>query len=226
MKSPPKQTRSIPTGGVGADHGGAGEPREDLVEGGGGGVGEVDDHAQLGEPVDERAAQPGEPTALGCAVRVGVAPVPRQPGHPHPELPERFCRPQLVAELLDPLEREHQPDPLTSLDRSEVGRRPNLRYPVTVLSHGAEEAGGLPERLSKGSLRLPFELDEDGAHLEADVPCLEQRQPGAGERAGFAEAELAVAELEQQVEVGLSDHRHESDMGSCSPPIDISGHEV
>ena len=39
-----------------------------------------------------------------------------------------------------------------------------------------------------------------------DASRLEQRQPGAGERLALAEVELAVAELEEQIEVGVGDH--------------------
>ncbi len=56
----------------------------------------------------------------------GISAIPRQPGHAHAELPERLGGPGLVAELLDTLEREHQPDPLALLDRVEVGGRAHL----------------------------------------------------------------------------------------------------
>ena len=158
------------------------------------------------ELVDERPAQPREPAVLGSAVGERVAPVPRQPRHAHPELPERLGRPRLVAELLDALEREHQPDPLAALDRVEVGCRPDLHNPLGALADGTEQAGRLAERLAERALGLPLELDEDRAHLQPDAAGLEQGEPRPGERARFAEAQLAVAELEQQVEVGVRDH--------------------
>ena len=91
-------------------------------------------------------------------------------------------------------------------DRVEVGRGSDLQDAVGVLAHRAEEARRLPERLAQRSLGLTLELDEDRADLEADASRLEQRQPGPGETLPLAEAQLAVAELEQEVEMGVCDH--------------------
>ena len=195
-----------PAGRVGADHGSTGSPRDDLVERRRRGVGEVEDHPELDELVDERPAEPREPAVLGGAVGEGVAAVPGQPRHAHAELPERLGGPGLVAELLDAFEREHQPDPLAALDRVEVGGRPDLDDPLGVLADGAEQARRLAERLAERALGLPLELDEDRAHLQPDAAGLEQRKPRARERARLAEAQLAVAELEEQVEMGVRDH--------------------
>ena len=169
-------------------------------------MGEVEDHPEPDELVDERPAQPRQAAVLGSAVGERVAAVPGQPRHAHPELPERLGRPRLVAELLDAFEREHQPDPLAALDRVEVGCRPDLHNPLGALADGTEQAGRLAERLAERALGLPLELDEDRADLQPDAAGLEQRQPRPGERARLAEAQLAVAELEQQVEVGVRDH--------------------
>ena len=162
--------------------------------------------------------EPREPAVLGGAVGEGVAAVPRQPRHAHAELPERLGGPHLVAELLDALEREHQPDPLAALDRVEVGCRPNLHNPLGILADGTEQAGRLAERLAERALGLALELDEDRAHLQPDAAGLEQGQPRPGERARLAEAQLAVAELEQQVEVGVRDHAG-SLRASASAPV-------
>ena len=108
--------------------------------------------------------------------------------------------------MLDALEREHKADLLAALDRVEIAGRAYLQHPLTVLVHRSEEAGRLSKRLSEGSLWLPFELDEDGADLEPDAACLEQRQPGVRERPSFAEPELAVGEVEEQIEMGVGDH--------------------
>ena len=99
------------------------------------------------------------------------------------ELPERLGGPELVAELLDTLEREHQPDLLAALDRSRSAAERTCSEPVGILAHGAQKAGRLTERLAQRALGLALELDEDGADLEADAARLEQRQPRAGERA-------------------------------------------
>ena len=136
-------------GGVGADHRRAVGPGDDLGERRRRGVGEVEDHPELDELVDERAAEAREPAVLGGAVGERVAAVPGQPRHPHAELPERLGRPELVAELLDALERQHQPDPLAPLDGVEVGGRAHLQHPIGVLAHGPEEAGRLAERLAQ-----------------------------------------------------------------------------
>ena len=173
-------------------------------------MGEVEDHAELDEPVDERSAEAGQSTVLGGAVGVRVAAVPGQPRHPNAELPERLGGPELVTELLDALEGEHQADLLAPLDGLEIVGGAYLQHPVAVLAHGAEEARRLTERLAEGSLRLSLELDEDRADLQPDASGLEQRQPGAAERARLAEAELAVAELEEQVDVGVRDHTLQS----------------
>ena len=80
--------------------------------------------AELGEAREqERSAEPREPALVGGAVGERVAPVPGQSGHPQPELPEEIGGRDLVAERLDALQREHQPDPLAALDRVEVGAR-------------------------------------------------------------------------------------------------------
>ena len=191
---------------MGADHRRTGGARDDLVERRRRGVGEIEDHPEPDELVDERPAQPRQPAVLGSAVGERVAAVPGQPGHAHAELPERLGRPRLVAELLDAFEREHQPDPLAALDRIEVGRRPDLHDPLGALADGTEQAGRLAERLAERALGLPLELDEDRAHLQPDAAGLEQGEPRPGEGARFAEAQLPVAELEQQVEVGVRDH--------------------
>ena len=146
-------------------------------------VREVEDHPELDELVDECAPEPREAAVLGGAVGEGIAAVPRQPRHPHAELPERLGRPDLVAELLDTFERQHQPESLAPLDGVEVGGRSDLQHPVGVLAHGAEKARRLAERLAQRSLGLALELDEDRAHLEPDAAGLEQRQPGPGEGA-------------------------------------------
>ena len=182
-----------PASRVRADHRSAVQPREDLGERGRRGVREVEDDAELDEPVDESAPEAREPTVFRGSVGVRVATVPGQPGHPDAELPERLGRPELVAELLDAFEREHQPDSLAPLDGVEVGGRADLQRPVAVLADGAEEAGRLAERLAERSLRLAVELDEDRADLQPDAAGFEQGQPGAGEGVGLADAELAVA---------------------------------
>ena len=95
--------------------------------------------------------------------------------------------------------------------------RPDLEYPVGVLADGAEQAGRLAERLPERSLGLALELHEHRADLEPDAARLEQGQPGAREGASLAEAELAVAELEQQVEMGVGDHGRESTRWAVGP---------
>ncbi len=182
------------------------EGGDDLGERPGRGVGEIEDHPEPDELVDERAAEPREAAVLDGAVGERVAAIPAQPRHPHAELPERLGGPELVAELLDALERQHQPDPLAPLDGVEVGGGANLQQSVGALAHGAQEARRLAERLAQRAFRLALELDEDGADLEADTAGFEQREPGARERPALAEAELAVAELEQQVEVSVRNH--------------------
>ena len=57
---------------------------------------------------------------------------------------------------------------------------------------------------------MSLQLDEDRAHLEPDAARLEQREPRPGERLALAEAELAVAELEQEIEMRVGDHVAES----------------
>ena len=193
-------------GRVRADDRGARDPLDDLGERRRRRMREVEDHPEPDELVDERAAEAREAAVLRRAVRERVAAVPRQPGHPDAELPERLRRPELVAELLDTLERQHQPDPLAALDGVEVGGRANLQHAVGVLAHRAQQARRLAEGLAQRSLRLALELDEDGADLQADAAGLEQGQPRPGKGASLAVAELAVAELEQQVEVGVRDH--------------------
>ena len=180
----------------------------------------VEDDAQRDQLVHERAAEPRQPSVLRGPVRERVAAVPGQPGHPHPELPERLRRPELVAELLDALEREHEPDPVAGREPVEVGGRPHLHDPLRVFRNGAVEAGRLAERLAEGPLGLAFELDEDRADLQADAAGLEQRQPGAGERALLAEAELAVGELEQEVEMAVRDHARQSTSARRGVPGD------
>ena len=172
-----------PAGGVRADHRGTAGPGDDLGERRRRRVGEVEDHAEPDERVDERAPEAGEATVLDGTVGERVAAVPRQPGHAHPELPERLGGPDLVAELLDALERQHQADPLASRDGLEVGRRPDLEHAVGALAGGPQETGRLAECLAQGALRLALELDEDRAHLQADAAGLEQRQPRAREGA-------------------------------------------
>ena len=112
---------------VGAEHRRAGDPVDDLGEDSARGVGEVEDHAERDEPVDELPPEAREAAALlGGAVGERVAAVPREPGHPHAERVEDVGGPRLDAEALHTLEREHQPDALAGLDRVEVGgaRRP------------------------------------------------------------------------------------------------------
>ena len=60
--------------------------------------------------------------------------------------------------------------------------------------------------LPEAPLGLPLELDEHRAHLQADAARLEEGQPRVTERAWFSVVDLAVRELEQQVDVGVSDH--------------------
>ena len=88
----------------------------------------------------------------------------------------------------------------------EIGRGAHLQHLVGILADGTEEACRLAERLAQRSLGLALELDEDRADLKADAACLEQRQPGAGKGSSLAVPQLAIAELEQQVEVGVGDH--------------------
>ena len=101
------------------------DPLEHLGEDAARGVGEVEDHAERDEPVDELAPEPREAAALlGGAVRERVPAVPREPGHPHAKRVEDVRGPGLDAEALDALEREHETDPLAGLDEVEVRRRP------------------------------------------------------------------------------------------------------
>ena len=148
---------------------------------------------------------PREAAVVGSAVRERVAPVPGQPGHPQAELPEEVgCR-DLVAERLDALEGEHQPDPLAALDRVEIRLRPHRQDALGVLAHGVVESGHLAERLAQAPLRLELELDEDRADLKADAAGLEQRQPRLREHVRLAEPVLAVRELQQQVGVSVGE---------------------
>ena len=135
---------------VGADHRSTGGARDDLVERRRRGVGEVEDHPEPDELVDERPAEPREPAVLGGAVGERVAAVPRQPRHAHAELPERLGRPRLVAELLDAFEREHQPDPLAALDRVEVGGASGPARPARG-SRARHGAGTSPGRAPRGA---------------------------------------------------------------------------
>ena len=114
---------------------------------------EVEDHAQLGEARQQGAAEPREPALVGGAVGERVAPVPRQPGHPQPELPEEIGRRDLVAERLHALEREHQPDPLAALDRVEVGARAHGHEAIRALAERVLERRHLPQRLAQRALR-------------------------------------------------------------------------
>ena len=169
------------------------------------GVREVEDHAQLREARQQPPPEPGEAAVVGGAVRERVAPVPGQPGHPQAELPEEVgCR-DLVPERLDPLEGEHQPDPLAALDRVEVRLRPHREDALGVLAHRVLESGHLAERLAQAPLGLELELDEDRADLQADVAGLEQRQPRLCEDVRLAEPVLAVCELQQQVGVSIGE---------------------
>ena len=194
-------------GSVGAEHRRAAGALEDLGVGAARGVREVEDHAQLDEPVDELASEAGEAAALlGGAVGERVAAVPRQPRHADAEGVEDVGRPRLDAEALDAFEREEQADPLAGLHGVEVGRRRHLDDAVGVLGDRAVERRDHRERLPQRALGLHDDVDVHGAHLQPDAALLEEREPGRREHVRLAEPALAVRELEQQVDVRVRDH--------------------
>ena len=84
---------------------------------------------------------------------------------------------------------------------------PHREDAIRVLAHGAMERGRLPECVPERALRLALELDEDRAHLQADAARLEQRQPRPPEDVLLAEPVLAVRKLQEQIVVGVGDHR-------------------
>ena len=127
-------------------------------------------------PSRESPPSSAAPSANGFR-RFHVSPAIRRP-----ELPEEVGAPELVAERLDALEREHQADSLAALDEVEVGSRPHRHDPIRVLAHGAMERGRLAERRAERSLGLPLELDEDRADLKADAAGFEERQPRPARR--------------------------------------------
>ena len=121
------------------DHRRVTDSREDISKRRGRRMREVEDHAELDQPIDEPRAELRQPTGLGGAVRVGVAAVPRQRRHPDAQLPERVRRPHLVAELLDTLQRQEEADPLASLDGSEVGGGAHSNDAIRVLARCPQE---------------------------------------------------------------------------------------
>ena len=110
-------------------------------------VRQVEHDLALREHGQQRAAEPREPALIRGAVGVRVPPVPRQPRHAQAQLPEDVGTPELVAERLDALEREHQADPLAALDEIEVGSSPHRHDSIRIFAHGAMERGGLAERI-------------------------------------------------------------------------------
>ncbi len=168
---------------------------------------EIEDHAEFLEARQQPPPEAGEPAVVGGAVRERVAPVPGEPGHPQPELPEEVGRRNLVSERLDSLEGEHQADPLASLDHVEIRLRPHQQHALGVLAHGVVEGGDLTERLAQRPLGLELEVDVDGADLQADTAGFEQRQPCLREHVRLAEPVLAVGELQQQVGMGVGEQR-------------------
>jgi hypothetical protein len=134
-------------------------------------VREVEHDAELGEALEQGAAETRQAAFLCGAVCERVTPVPRQPRDPQAELPEEVGRPDLVPERLDALEREDDLDPFVV----EVVARAHDRNPVGVLSRRPVERCHLPQRLPERSFRLPVKVDEDRADLEPDVSCFEQR---------------------------------------------------
>ena len=192
---------------VGAEHRRAGDPLDDLGEDSGRSVREVEDDPERDEPVDELPPEAREAAAvLGSAVRERVAPVPREPGHPHAERVEHVGGPRLDPEALHTLERKHQPQAVAGSDRVEIGGARHLDDAVGVLGDRAVERGNHGERLAECALGLDDDVDVYRADLEPDTTPLEQRQPRLREHPGLAEPSLAVGELHQQVDVRVRDH--------------------
>ena len=139
----PGRVEDAPAAAVRAEHRRVAHPLEHLGEDAARGVGEVEDHAERDEPVDELAAEAREaPAVLGGAVRERVPAIPGEPRHPHAERVEDVGGPGLDAEALDALEREHEADALAGLDRVEVGRgrspgRCGLRSPASACWNAA-----------------------------------------------------------------------------------------
>ena len=192
---------------VRVEHRGAAGTLEHLGERAAGRVREIEHDAEPDESVDELATEPRQAAALlRGAVREGIAAVPGEADHADAELVKDVGRPRLDAELLDALQREHEPDPLAGLDRVEVGRRAHVGDPLPVLAERAVERGDLPERLAQRALGLHGDVDVDRAHLQPDTARLELRQPRTREDVALAEPVLAVGELEQEIGVRVGDH--------------------
>ena len=192
-------------GGVRADHRSASDPREDLGERGRRRVGEIEDHAELDEPVDERAPEAGEPAVLGGAVGVRVAAVPGEPRHAHAELPERLGGPELVRRTARrPRARASARSARPARPRRDRRQSRTWSDPVAVLAHGTEEARRLTERLAQRSLGWRSSstktgqtcsptppASSSGSHVRANAPVSPKRSsrwPSSSSRSTWASA--------------------------------------
>ena len=175
---------------------------EDLVERRLGGVGEVDDGPAGSQLVHEGATGVGQ--ALVRSVQAGgegVRNVVGEPDHADAGVPEVREGRRIVTERLRALHREEEPD--AAVRSGKILAAPHVKDVVTVLVEQAAEGFEEPVRSGASLVHGPVSGVER-ADLQRDVPRPQLRQPVRRERVRLVPAE---DELEQEIVVGVGDHR-------------------